>query len=123
MARVQTGSTSPADLPLVALLGDRLVGLAWGKVSPTDPSTVHLFQMWVAPEARGEGIGAALVRQVIDWASALGATRLLLGVTEGDTPARRLYERAGFQVEGDLEPLRSGSELRSRRMVLKLGSR
>jgi RimJ/RimL family protein N-acetyltransferase len=122
-SRVEAGSNSRLDLPLVARQGDRFVGLAWGKVFPSDPSTACLFQMWVDPELRGQGIGAAMVRQVIDWASALGATRLVLGVTEGDTPARRLYERAGFQVEGDLEPLRARSELRAQRMVLKLGSR
>jgi ketosteroid isomerase-like protein len=53
----------------------------------------------------------------------LGVARLVLGVTEGETPARRLYEGAGFHVCGDLEPLRPGSALRSQKMLLELTSR
>ena len=119
-SRVSAGAMSELDLPLALSQGDHLVGLAWGKVFPDDPSTAHVFQMWVAPESRGEGLGAKMLAQVIDWAAALGLARLVLGVTEGDTSARRLYERVGFEAYGDLEPLRPESELRSQKMVLEL---
>ncbi|HEX7037880.1 MAG TPA: GNAT family N-acetyltransferase [Pseudomonadales bacterium] len=100
------------DLPLTAEVGDTLGGLAWGHIDPADPATVHLYQMWVAPEHRGRGIGAALLARVVDWARERGARRVALAVTCGNSPARRLYERAGFRPVGQPEPLRPGSDLR-----------
>lgn len=121
-ARVSAGATSELDLPLSLRHGDDVVGLAWGKVLPNEPDSAHLFQMWVAPECRGQGLGAEMLARVIAWATDLGAARLVLGVTEGDTPARRLYEGAGFRAYGDLEPLRPGSAVRSQKMLLELSA-
>jgi len=115
-----SGLSSETDLPLFAAHDGRLVGLAWGKFeSPGEPAA-HLFQMWVAPEARGLGIGRWLVESVIDWAKSNGARSLELAVTVGNTGARRLYESAGFEPVGDPVPLRPGSDLLEQNMVLDL---
>lgn len=37
-----------------------------------------LYRIIVHPDSRGQGIGASLVRAGIDWASAVGARRMLL---------------------------------------------
>lgn len=100
--------------------GERLVGLAWGRIDPAEPDTAYLFQMWVAPEHRGEGHGAALLRSIVAWAGDSGARRLVLHVTAGNEAAERLYVRAGFVVVGEPGPLRSGSELLSHTMELEL---
>jgi ribosomal protein S18 acetylase RimI-like enzyme len=60
-----------------------------------------LFAMWVAPAARGCGVGDALVRTVQAEARARGARRVLLDVADGNVPAIRLYERHGFQATGN----------------------
>ena len=56
----------------------------------------------VAEEARGAGVGRALLRAVRDEARRQGARRLTLRVLGHNTPARRLYESEGFAVEGVL---------------------
>lgn len=76
--------------------------------------------MWVAPGHRGLGAGRMLLEAVIAWAKAQNASYLDLGVTCGDRPARRLYERAGFKPKGKPQPLRPGSTLLVQPMRLAL---
>jgi ribosomal-protein-alanine N-acetyltransferase len=49
---------------------------------------------------RQAGVGSALVRHLAAEAASSGAVSLLLEVRESNTPARRLYEKIGFTVEG-----------------------
>ncbi|ALV36139.1 GNAT family N-acetyltransferase [Streptomyces sp. CdTB01] len=56
----------------------------------------------VAEEARGGGVGRALLRAVREEARLQGARRLTLRVLGHNAPARRLYETEGFVVEGVL---------------------
>lgn len=81
------------------------VGLASGVIWDTDPQTAHLYAVWVAPETRGSGAGAALVDAVVAWAGEHGARRILTEVTIGNDAAARLYGRAGFRDTGERGPL------------------
>ncbi len=119
-ARVSSGASSELDLPLVAEEGAELVGLAWGKIIASASDTAHVFQMWVAPECRGQGLGVELLTTIIGWAREANARRLVLGVTCGDTSAQRLYTRAGFKSLGDAEPLRPGATSLCQPMCLEL---
>jgi ribosomal protein S18 acetylase RimI-like enzyme len=118
--RLTLAAASNQDLPLFAMAGNEPIGLAWAKVDADDPGTVHLFQMWVAPEHRGRGVGRGLLEHAVRWARSRNATYLSLGVTCGDTPAFRLYASAGFVAVGAPEPLREGSPLRAVTMRLSL---
>ena len=60
----------------------------------------HVFGMYVPVERAGQGIAGALVERVIAHARAAGLAQLVLTVTAGNDPARRVYERAGFAVCG-----------------------
>lgn len=51
----------------------------------------------VLPEYRRRGIARALVEASVDYAREHGATRILLDVVEGNTPAVKLYETLGFE--------------------------
>jgi GNAT superfamily N-acetyltransferase len=64
-----------------------------------------VYQVWVAPEHRGRGIAQALLERLIGWARERGAARMELGVTAGDSPAVRLYERLGFEANGAPVPM------------------
>ena len=71
---------------------------------------MHLWGMYVAPERRGRGVGAALLTAAIAHArSVSGIAWVQLCVTSAATDARRLYERAGFVVWGtEPDALRQG---------------
>ncbi|MFJ8935636.1 GNAT family N-acetyltransferase [Streptomyces sp. NPDC102365] len=97
-----TDRTGPRD-HLVAELGGRLVGyVRLGFPTPL-ASNAHVRQIQglaVADEARGHGVGRALVRAAVEEARRQGARRITLRVLGHNTPARRLYESEGFVVEG-----------------------
>ncbi|MFJ5232383.1 GNAT family N-acetyltransferase [Kitasatospora sp. NPDC088391] len=106
----------PADAPvfdprhtpeqyLLAESGGRVLG--YGRLVREIPleSNAHVRQiqgLGVLPEARGLGVGDALLTALCAAARADGARRLTLRVLGHNTPARRLYERNGFQVLGVL---------------------
>lgn len=80
-------------------------GMASGM--PTDDDGVaELISMWVAPAARGRGVGDELIRTIERWAHAGSARVLRLSVAEGNDRAVGLYQRHGFGFTGaaDLMP-------------------
>jgi ribosomal protein S18 acetylase RimI-like enzyme len=78
----------------------RVVGLAAGGDS-SDPGAAALTSLWVAPEARGKGVGDRLIEVVDDWSKSAGYRRLVLWVAEGNERAERLYQRNGFARTGE----------------------
>lgn len=57
-----------------------------------------LWDIRVAPEARGRGVGAALFRAAEAWAAARGATRLKVETQNINLPACRFYRRMGCEL-------------------------
>jgi GNAT superfamily N-acetyltransferase len=112
------------------------VGIAGGFVEQPEPSeppeppgdpdaavagaVVELVSMWVRPGMRGRKIGSSLIDAVVAWAAAGGAREVHLWVTDGNDPARRLYERCGFVLTGEREPLESFPSLTELGMVRPL---
>ncbi|MFJ9538173.1 GNAT family N-acetyltransferase [Streptomyces sp. NPDC101225] len=90
---------------LVAEIGGEVVGyIRLGCPTPL-VCNAHVRQIQglvVAEEARGAGVGRALLRAVREEARRHGARRLSLRVLGHNTPARTLYETEGFAVEGVL---------------------
>jgi GNAT superfamily N-acetyltransferase len=94
---------------LAFLPGGELAGLAGGYEE--EPGVVELISMFVRPQARGRGVGEALVDAVAAWATAKDAVSLHLWVTETNKPALRLYERCGFTTTPERQPLPSNPAL------------
>lgn len=67
---------------------------------PGQMTTADLISMWVAPNARGMGVGSALIDTVINWSRSEGYARLLLDVSDLNSFAIALYERKGFRATG-----------------------
>jgi GNAT superfamily N-acetyltransferase len=99
-----TDRHAPED-HLVAELNRRIVGyVRLGFPTPL-ACNAHVRQIQglaVADEARGRGVGRALIRAAIEETRRRGARRLTLRVLGHNTPARKLYESEGFEVEGVL---------------------
>jgi len=83
----------PDALNVIAKIDDEAVGMATGA---SFDGTLELISMWVAPEARGRGVGDALVAMISRWARERGATELRLAVVAHNANAVRLYLRHGF---------------------------
>ena len=75
------------------------------------PGTIELISMFVRPQARGRGVGEVLIDAVIGWARQQDATCVHLWVTETNKPARLLYERRGFSLTAERQPLPSNPAL------------
>lgn len=114
-------AVDPARVVLVAEDGGDLWGTVVVRVSPDEPQRAHLYAMWVAPEARGRGVGRALVDAAMRWARLAGAATLVLRVTERAPAAVALYRSLGFADTGAVEALRPGSPIQSVVMQARLG--
>jgi len=95
------------------------VGIAAGISGDTDESR-KLVAVWMSPDWRGRGASSGLLGGVEQWARADGARRLQLWLTQGNIPARRLYERHGYVDTGRVKPLPSNPSLHADEMVLHL---
>lgn len=84
---------------IVADLDGRPAGMVCG-MPPDATGVSDLLSLWVAPFARGQGVGDALVAAVVTLAGELGAARVALHVVEGNDAASGLYRRNGFVDHG-----------------------
>lgn len=102
--RVRGAAASGRDLLLLAIVDDVPAGLTWGVIDPSHAEVAHVYQVWVTPDYRGDGIGRRLMEAVIAWARDNSVSYVDLGVTLADSPAMRLYRRLGFQPAGKPQP-------------------
>jgi putative acetyltransferase len=77
--------------------GERLLGC--GALKELDPTHGELKSMRTASADRGAGVGAAMLRFLMDEGARRGYTRLSLetGAMPAFAPAHRLYARHGFR--------------------------
>ena len=82
--------------PRVLVLGPRLKARKAVELA-VPPESLYLSELQVGSDARGRGVGGELLDWVEREAAASGAELMSL-ITDIGNPARRLYERHGFQV-------------------------
>lgn len=88
---------------LIAFRAGEAVGLVSAFRDDDEPHLFDVVGMWVAPEARGEGIGRRLLKEVEAWIGACGGTEVRLSVTNEAAAARALYASAGYEPDGRAE--------------------
>jgi phosphinothricin acetyltransferase len=83
--------------------------LGWAAAVPVSDRCVYQgvveHSVYVAPAARGRGVGAALLRALISSTEAAGIWTIQSGIFPENTASLRLHERAGFRVVGIRERL------------------
>ncbi len=87
------------------LVAERRDGAIVGRLSlarDTHPASAHVADLglMVAKDARGHGVGRALLQAAVDWSTDAAIRKLELHVFPWNEPAIRLYERFGFVREG-----------------------
>jgi GNAT superfamily N-acetyltransferase len=95
--------------PIHALVAERdgtvngtLAGLAhylFHRSTIAPLSNCYLQDLFTAEEARGQGVGRALIEEVYRRAESAGASRVYWQTQESNTTARRLYDRIGEKSE------------------------
>lgn len=92
------------DVPLnvIATLDNEPVGQV-SAMNGSSAESVELISMWVAPNARGMGVGDVLIDAVISWSAGQAASSVELSVKTPNLPARHLYERNQFRLVDGIE--------------------
>jgi ribosomal protein S18 acetylase RimI-like enzyme len=102
----------------VALMDDAAVGIA-GVFDERDGSA-QMVSVWVNPQHRGRGVARRLTSAALRFAAAQGFAIIRLWVTDGNAIARNLYERLGFTLTGNRQPLPSDPSLDEHELQLLL---
>jgi GNAT superfamily N-acetyltransferase len=111
LRRYFVGWGRPGDAGVVAVTTDGArLGTAWYRLFSTEEpgfgfiaADVPELAMGIAAEARGRGIGGALLDALLAVARDQGFRALSLAV-DRQNPAHRLYERKGFRDAGISDP-------------------
>ncbi len=95
-----------ACLPLhrFVAVGEQGRVLGWIAVKPVSPRAVYAgvveHSVYIAPAARGQGAGKALLEELIASTEAAGIWTVQSGVFPENTASLALHERCGFRVVG-----------------------
>lgn len=106
-AHYVAGWPRPGDRGVVAVEDGQPVGAAWCRQFTDDDrgfgfvdGTTPELSIGVRSSIRGQGVGRRLIEELLEAERAAGVVQVSLSV-EPDNPARRLYERLGFQPTGE----------------------
>lgn len=115
--RIRAKLSASDGLPFVAVR-QGIVGMALAEpgrldngAGDLDPSLLHISMVFVHPAAQRTGVGLPLILHVFELAASLSYQRAGVWTADENTPARRLYERAGMTLTGRSAPFRSGTRL------------
>jgi putative acetyltransferase len=89
---------TPGSIYFVAAEDDRLLGGAGIFPSPGLPKgTCELVKMYLAPEARGKGIGKMLIDKALAFAAEAGYQQVYIETMPELRKAMSVYEKFGFE--------------------------
>ncbi|HET8812754.1 MAG TPA: GNAT family N-acetyltransferase [Gaiella sp.] len=98
----------PGDAAMIAIDAGFPVGAAWYRLFARDrrgygfvDERTPELAIAVVPNARGKGVGAALLEALLDRARAEGYDTISLSVDRNNAGAIGLYERYGFERVGE----------------------
>jgi GNAT superfamily N-acetyltransferase len=104
---------------VVAVEGDRVMGVIRMGRDPDEPAAGHVFSLYVDPSAQGGGVGRGLLSEAVRWLDAAGCAEATLWVFQANRRARAFYETQGWEPDGGtrVEPAFGEPEVRLRRSL------
>jgi L-amino acid N-acyltransferase YncA len=115
LATFETGVPSWEDWDRAHLPGHRLLArdegrvVGWAALAPVSSRCVYAgvaeVSVYVAADARGRGVGTALLAALVESSEAGGIWTLEAGILPENEASVRMHERCGFRVVGRRERL------------------
>ena len=95
--------SQPLFTCFVCLLGGQIVGMAlcYFRFSTWKGRSVHLEDLIVKESKRGQGVGMALYKRVMEHAASFNVKRVEWVVLGWNTPAIKFYEKTGATILKD----------------------
>jgi GNAT superfamily N-acetyltransferase len=89
----------PRRRVLVGTIDDEVVGLAIGRIDAVGETSVGVLDAcYVEPEARGVGVGRALLDELVSWFGVSGCRGVDVAALPGDRGTKNFFEAAGFKA-------------------------
>jgi GNAT superfamily N-acetyltransferase len=103
------GITAPTSVVLIAVGSTgQVVGVVQADEDlPAPRDLPEITMLYVDPDAWGSPVAAALLRAAETWMASRSHGSARLRVVEEHHRARRFYEREGWSLDPDLEPVRN----------------
>ncbi|NNE15556.1 MAG: GNAT family N-acetyltransferase [Saprospiraceae bacterium] len=86
------------DIKHVITVYDNDVPIACGALKHYDQQTMEVKRMYTIGSKRGKGIATELLKQLEDWAFALGYSRCILETGSRQVSAIALYKKSNYQI-------------------------
>jgi ribosomal protein S18 acetylase RimI-like enzyme len=119
VADTSAGLTSVLVVAVDAATGTWL-GMTGSYIDEDAPDVAEVVSVWVAPEARRQGLARRLMDGVAAWGVSRGTSRQRLWVTETNLRAQNLYLSSGYTKTGVMHPLPSNPTLQEYEMVRRI---
>ncbi len=91
-----------AETCVVAELDGKMVGWISAYLVPSDPDTLFIWQVAVAPEARGHGVGVRMLKDILERDVTSDVERLHTTITDDNDASWALFRKFSRLNGGDL---------------------
>lgn len=97
-----------ADTCVIAERDGQIVGFVTGFIPPVNENVLFVWQIGVSSEARGQGIGKELLRQLLALPAVRRAKALQATVSADNEPSRRLFDSLARERGSRVEQMGEG---------------
>ena len=108
LAQAEADHSPPKGDARLLFIGDTPIGC--GMLHRFDERTAEITRLYLAPAARGQGQGRAMMEALIASARTLGYSRIVMDTGAPLLDAQRLYDTMGFTRRGPYQPMPEASE-------------
>lgn len=92
-----------ADTCVIARRDGRTAGFLSAYLLPARPDALFVWQVAVAPQARGQGLGGAMLMELLARPACAGAHYVLSSITDSNRPSWSLFEALARRLDAPLE--------------------